>query len=102
MSEQTPPRKRRVVLCMGPYCNQSGQAEPFYERLTQLLGERGPSWASSSNLPVKWEIANCVSMCGAGPNLVIYPEDVMVHHLDIATLERIVQELLRESGSDAP
>jgi len=29
--------------------------------------------------PIKLEIANCLSMCGAGPNVVIYPTPVEIY-----------------------
>ena len=96
MTEDVRPRKPRIVLCMGPFCNQSGRAEPLYEYLTQVLGERGPAWAMKGR--IRWEIANCLDMCGAGPNLIIYPGEETHHHLDRATLEVIVQELLKASA----
>jgi len=42
--------------------------------------------------PVKLEIANCLSMCGAGPNIVIYPEGVICNGVDETMLETIVNE----------
>lgn len=88
--------KPRIVLCMGAFCNQSGRAEALYELLTKMLGERGPAWAMTG--PIKWEVANCLDMCGAGPNLIIYPGEECHHHLDAATLEAIVEELLKASA----
>jgi len=88
-----PVRKRRIVLCMGAYCNQGGQAEPLYDYLTKLLGERGPAWMQTG--PIRWEIANCLDMCGAGPNLIIYPGEECHHHLTKETLEAIVEALLK-------
>jgi (2Fe-2S) ferredoxin len=78
---------------MGAYCNQSSKAEALYDILTKMLGERGPAWAMTG--PIKWEVANCLDMCGAGPNLLIYPGGECYNHLDVATLEAIVQELLK-------
>jgi (2Fe-2S) ferredoxin len=92
----TPPHKRRIVLCMGPYCNQGWQAEVFYERLQRALGDPGPSWMTHK--PITWETANCLSMCGAGPNLVIYPDELCYHHLNPRLLEDILQQLM----SDGP
>lgn len=88
----TLPRKRRIVLCMGQYCNRGGQAEPLYGRLRQALGEITPAWASTQ--PVRWEISNCLSMCGAGPNLIVYPDAVDYHHVDLDTLEAILDRFL--------
>jgi len=83
------PRKRRIVLCMGAFCNQGGRAEPFYERLQQELGDPMPPFMASG--PVSWETANCLSMCGAGPNLIVYPDDVAYHHLNMDKLDRIIR-----------
>jgi (2Fe-2S) ferredoxin len=91
------PRKCRIVLCMGQYCNRGGQAEPLYNRLTELLGERRPAWSATG--PVRWEIATCLSMCGAGPNLVVYPDDMACNHLDIATLEAVVEDVMQRANS---
>ena len=88
-------RKKRILLCMGAFCNQGNRAEPLYDCLTRILGERGPAWATKG--PIRWEIANCLDMCGAGPNLIIYPGEDCHNHLDKATLEAIVEALLTES-----
>jgi (2Fe-2S) ferredoxin len=88
------PRKKRIVLCMGQHCNQGGQAQGFYDRLRQALGDLGPAWSSPRR--VRWEIANCFSMCDDGPNLVVYPEGTCYHHLDKATLEQILESCLKD------
>src|SRR5260370_26312131 len=93
--QNKPVRKLRLVLCMGQYCNLRGQAEPLYDKMTELLGERGPAWAAKG--PVRWEIATCLDMCGAGPNLVVYPENAAHNHLDAPTLEAIVRQCLAEA-----
>jgi (2Fe-2S) ferredoxin len=40
--------------------------------------------------------ANCLSMCGVGPNCVIYPDDEVFHQLTSEKLRRLVEEHLRE------
>src|SRR5271165_3774830 len=90
-------RRRRLVLCMGPYCNLSGHAEPLYDCLVRRLGERAPAWASKG--PVRWEIANCLSMCGAGPNMITYPGEECYNHVDLPTPERVIT-LLSEPASE--
>lgn len=90
-------QRKRIVLCMGRYCNQGGQAEPLEAILTYRLGERGPAYRMKG--PVIWEIANCLSMCGGGPNVVVYPEDRSHNLVDEDTLETIIDDLLDETGN---
>ncbi|NLX08582.1 MAG: (2Fe-2S) ferredoxin domain-containing protein [Chloroflexi bacterium] len=90
MSENTGPARRRIVLCMGPFCNQGGRAERFYARLREVLGDPMPAFMARG--PVTWETANCLSMCGAGPNLIVYPEDIVYNFLDDETLEQVITE----------
>jgi (2Fe-2S) ferredoxin len=89
---------RRIVLCMGPYCNQGGRAEAFYERLRAELGDPVPAFMARG--PVSWETANCLDMCGGGPNLVIYPDETWYHQLDPAALEQVITDIVR--GDDPP
>ncbi len=42
--------------------------------------------------PVKLEIANCLSMCGAGPNVVIYPTPIVLNDVQPEQVESIVRE----------
>lgn len=95
MTEQTvKPRRKRVVLCMGPFCNMSGRAKPLYRQLDEAVYEM--TGGDLFTGPVKLEIANCLSMCGVGPNLMIYPEARAVNDLDTAKLERIIERLRAE------
>lgn len=82
---------------MGPYCNQNGAAEPLYARLREALGDPMPPFMSGA--PVTWQTANCLSMCGGGPNLVVYPDEEVTNQLDIETLERIIERHTGEAGS---
>ncbi len=101
---KTPPRRKRWVLCMGPYCNEGGRAEPLYERLRQELGDPGPAFMSRA--PVTWETANCVSLCGCGPNLILYPDEAVFNQLTLEKLEQIIVEHLKKGETnvrpDAP
>jgi (2Fe-2S) ferredoxin len=85
--------KRRVVLCMGQYCNANGQAQALYDRLRAHLGDPVPPFMARGRA-VTWEVATCLSLCGGGPNLVIYPDEVWFHRLDLDTLERVIAEYL--------
>jgi (2Fe-2S) ferredoxin len=92
-TSETHPQRRRIVLCLGQYCNEGDRAEPLYQRLQGELGDPGPAFMSRS--PVTWETANCLSMCECGPNLVLYPEEVAYNALDVETLERIIEEYVK-------
>jgi (2Fe-2S) ferredoxin len=102
MSDQPgKPARRRFVLCMGQYCNQGKHAEPLYDRLCQELGDPGPAFMSRKL--ITWETANCLSMCGAGPNLVVYPEDADYHYLTLPALEDVLAKYLHPEGkTDEP
>lgn len=92
MAEQM---RKRLVLCMGQYCNHGGHAAPLYDRLCQELGEPKPAFMTRGQ-PVSWETANCLSMCGGGPNLVVYPDDVAYNHLDLDALEQVIEAHLKK------
>jgi (2Fe-2S) ferredoxin len=87
------PKRQRVVLCMGQYCNMNRRAKPLYALLDTEINEiNGDAFPG----PVKLEIANCLSMCGAGPNLMLYPQAQAVNGLDEAKLKRVIQDYLKQ------
>jgi (2Fe-2S) ferredoxin len=87
----TPPKRTRVVICRGQYCNIGRRAEHFYarlkERIDEINGDQQPP-------PIKLETANCMSMCGMGPNLVIYPQAMLFSELDDAMIEQVIDDYL--------
>ncbi len=86
-------RRQRIVVCRGQYCNMDGRADRLLKRLESLVDDiNGDQYPK----PVKLEIANCLSMCGAGPNVVIYPEDAIFNHVSADMLDEIVNEYVRE------
>ncbi len=91
MSDNTP-RRQRIVLCRGQYCNIGRRADRLCGLLEEALSE---SNGDQYPKPVKLEIANCLSMCGAGPNLVLYPEGAAFNHVDDAALQRFIQTYLK-------
>lgn len=95
MTEQiSRPRRKRVVLCMGAFCNMSGRAKPLYRQLDEAVYAMngGDLFAG----PIKLEVANCLSMCGIGPNLMVYPEARAVNGLDSEKLQRVIDYLRAE------
>jgi len=89
----TPPRRHRVVLCRGEYCNLGRRSDKLYPTLKQLVDEIN---ADPSLVPCKLETANCLSLCGRGPNLIVYPEDAEFNALNDATLNTAVRDCLRK------
>ena len=95
MSDAPSPKRKRVVVCRGQYCNMGRRADKLLKVLEPLLDEvNGDQYPK----PVKLEIANCLSMCGAGPNIVIYPEGVVCNGVDETMLEAIVNAHVKDSG----
>lgn len=82
------------MLCMGAHCNAGGRAQPLYDHLRARLGDPVPAFMAHG--PVYWETANCLSYCGAGPNCVLYPDDVWIHHADLPALKQFLDEHLGE------
>jgi (2Fe-2S) ferredoxin len=96
MSAQ-PARRCRVVLCRGQYCNLSRRADrllvPLEARVAALndtLGERR----------VRVETANCLSMCGAGPNLIVYPQGRVFNGLSEDDLDAVLACCLENMVQD--
>ena len=94
MSDVLSPKRKRVVVCRGQYCNMGRRADKLLKRLEVLVDKVNGDRYSK---PVKLEIANCLSMCGAGPNIVIYPEGVIFNGVDEAMLDGIVNTHVRDN-----
>jgi (2Fe-2S) ferredoxin len=88
--------KRRVVLCMGEFCNMDRRAAKLHPKLQAMIDDLNTQNAHQPDKPfIKLETARCLSMCGAGPNCVIYPEDLAFHHLNAEKLVKMVEENLK-------
>lgn len=88
----TTSHRKRIVVCRGVYCNESRRADKNLACLQPLVdalnaGEYPP--------PIKIETATCLSMCGAGPNLIIYPGEIICNGVDEHQISRIVEQHLR-------
>jgi (2Fe-2S) ferredoxin len=94
MSEIARPKaKYRVVLCMGEYCNLGRRADRLYKVLQPMVAARNAGQA----VPLaRLETARCLSMCGRGPNLVIYPDDAVYNNVQEADLHSILDRHLIE------
>lgn len=98
MTESTS-KRTRIVLCMGAHCNAGGQAQPLYDYLRARFGDLVPAFMARG--PVHWETANCLSMCGGGPNCVIYPDEAWSHRTNLATLKPFIDAHVPDAD-DAP
>ena len=92
MSDIPSPKRKRVVVCRGQFCNMGRRADKLLKRLEVLVDQVNDDQYPK---PIKLEIANCLSMCGAGPNIVIYPEGVICNGVDEAMLDGIVDKYLK-------
>ena len=91
MSENpTPSQRKRVVLCMGEFCNLSRRSDKLLKQLQPLVAE-----ANANGANLKLETARCLTMCGAGPNLVIYPGNLIFTQMDEAKLAAVAEEHLK-------
>jgi (2Fe-2S) ferredoxin len=81
------PSRKRIVVCRGQYCNLHRDADRIVKVLEPLVESlNGDSYPK----PIKLETANCLSMCGSGPNLVIYPEGVEFHFVTPGQVSALV------------
>lgn len=97
MSGAPSPKRTRVVVCRGQFCNMGRRADKLLKRLEVVVDElNGDHYPK----PVKLEIATCLSMCGAGPNMVIYPAGVVFNGVDETALEAIIREHLKTDDSE--
>lgn len=95
--DDTPRPTRRLVICRGQYCNMDRRAdrllsaaEPLIEAINR--GRYPP--------PVRLVTANCLSMCGAGPNCIIQPGGRPFNHLDEAALREIIAQYLADDADE--
>ena len=93
MTDLPTPRRKRIVLCRGQYCNMGRRADILYKRLEVLVDElNGDQYPK----PIKLEIANCLDMCGAGPNLIIYPDQIVCNGVQESMLDQIIDDHVRD------
>jgi NADH:ubiquinone oxidoreductase subunit E len=83
MPDSSDNRPPRVIVCLGKNCNAAGVGAQLHAQLEAILAEADPFQP-----PFLLRTANCLDMCDDGPNLVIYPGNIRVNHLDADKLPR--------------
>jgi (2Fe-2S) ferredoxin len=81
----TPPFRIHVVACDGSSCHDR-DAREVLKALRARVSERGIADQ------VRLTVANCLMLCGRGPNMVVYPDGVWYSGVTPKRVERIVDE----------
>ena len=88
------PRGRHTItVCMGTACHIKG-GQRLVDKMERDFGLK--SGETTEDQRFSLETANCLDMCGAGPNCIVYPEDVAYNYLDEAALKKIVDDHFRD------
>jgi (2Fe-2S) ferredoxin len=85
-------QQKRIVICRGQYCNESRRADALLKILQPMIDEINGDQIPP---PIKLETASCLSMCGGGPNLIVYPEGVVFNAVKQTDLEPIIKAHLK-------
>ncbi len=86
-TEPAAPTRRRIVICRGVHCNQSRRADKILQQVEPLIADLN---AAAPHPRFKVEIAQCLSMCGGGPNAIIYPDRRILNGLTPEALVSII------------
>lgn len=86
-------RSKRLILCRGQFCNLDRRADKLYQEIAPIIVA-----INGDVYPPKIQLAtaNCLSMCGAGPNGIMQPEARPFNHLTIDSLKQIIETHLRD------
>lgn len=80
------------MVCVGPCCNKTGEAEVFLEELRQTMLAEGLDEAMVGTASCMRRA--CLGKCTGEPLAYIHPEEVWYHQLSPANLLRILREHL--------
>ncbi len=93
MSDAPPPKRTRIVVCRGQYCNLGRRADTFYKRIEEAIREvDGDHYPPS----IKLETANCMSMCGSAPNIGVFPAVGLFPEMTDEKLEQFIDKIVKK------
>lgn len=87
-----------MVLCRGQYCNLGRRADRLLAPLETRVAALNDAFGERR---IRLETANCLSMCGAGPNLIVYPQGRVFNSLTESDLEAVLA-LCAEAAAPTP
>lgn len=85
--------RRRVLICVRGNCAPAEEGQDLATHLQRLIKNHGldePSHPQS----VSCRQVQCLGVCHSGPIIMVHPEAIRYHQVDIAALDRIFQEHL--------
>ena len=95
MSETAPPSMRsygrQAFLCFHGNCSAPEAVLTLHQRFMELARDYGLTKLRNPQR-VKCTLADCLGVCAGGPILVVYPEGIWYHHVDLEALERIFHQ----------
>ncbi len=86
-----PPYRFHLLPCSGKRCTAE-MGEAMKGRLKDLMPDR-------KALGVRISTSSCQGMCELGPNLIVYPQGVVYHGLQVADLDEIVEQVIRGAAA---
>ncbi len=88
--------KRHIVFCTGPECCKSAVGDELWNHLKKRLLELGLAAPAPGSGEVYRTKAKCLRICADGPIAVVYPEGIWYRFIDRLSLDRIVEQHLRD------
>lgn len=82
------PFRYHVFTCTGKSCGAE-HGEAMAQRFKELLPDR-------KDLAIRISRSTCQGLCDHGPNVAVYPEGIIYHHVELGDVDRIVEEHLRQ------
>ena len=86
--------RRHIIFCAGPECCKSALGDELWNYLKKRMAELGLAAPGSGE--VYRTKAVCLRVCAEGPIAVVYPEAIWYRSLDKASLDRVIEQHLRD------